>query len=66
MALVVTFTSRLVAPFSNLVNNRFAGWGDLIDVAAVVSVTLPLAVLLPFCVLHWRRPASEPVGTKEA
>jgi hypothetical protein len=66
MALVVTFTSRLVAPFSNLVNNRFAGWDDLIDVATVVSVTLPLAVLLPLCVLHWRRPASEPGGTKKA
>ena len=65
MALVVTFTSRLVAPFSNLVNNRFAGWDDLIDVATVVSVTLPLAVLLPLCVLHWRRPASEPAGTKK-
>ncbi|HKH12684.1 MAG TPA: hypothetical protein VKA73_16205 [Rubrobacter sp.] len=66
MALVVTFTSRLVAPFSTLVNNRFAGWHDLIDVATVVSVTLPLAILLPLCVLHWRRPADEPDGTKKA
>lgn len=65
MALVVTFTSRLVAPFSNLVNNRFAGWGDLIEVATVVSVTLPLAILLPLCVLHWRRPAGEPDGTQK-
>lgn len=56
MALVVTFTSRLVAPFSNLVNNRFAGWNDLIDVATVVSVTLPLAILLPLYVLHRRNP----------
>jgi hypothetical protein len=62
----VTFTSRLVAPFSNLVNNRFAGWNDLIDVATVISVTLPLAILLSLCVLHWRKPASRPVGTKEA
>ena len=62
MALVVTFTSRLVAPFSNLVNNRFAGWDDLIDVATVVSVTLPLAVLLPLCVLYWRRSTDEPGG----
>lgn len=58
MALVVTFTSRLVAPFSNLVNNRFAGWSSLIEIATVVSVTLPLAILLPLCVLHWRRPAA--------
>lgn len=55
MALVVTFTSRLVSPFSNLVNNRFAGWSDLIDVATVVSVTLPLAILLPLFVLHRSR-----------
>ena len=66
LALVVTFTSRLVAPFSNLVNNGFAHWDSLIDVATVVSVTLPLALLLPLCVLHWRRPASEPAGTGEA
>ena len=60
VALVVTFTSRLVAPFSNLVNNRFAGWDDLIEIATVVSVTLPLAILLPLCVLHWRRPGNGP------
>ena len=62
LALVVTFTSRLVAPFSNLVNNGFASWGDLIDVATVVSVTLPLAILLPLCVLHWRGPGGERKG----
>ena len=62
MALVVTFTSRLVAPFSNLVNNRFAGWQDLIEVATVVSVTLPLAILLPLCVLYWRRPGDGRAG----
>ena len=66
LALVVTFTSRLVAPFSNLVNNGFAGWNDLIDVATVVSVTLPLAILLPLCVLHWRGPANEPGATEKA
>jgi alpha-1,6-mannosyltransferase len=65
MAFVVTFTSRLVAPFSNLVNNRFAGWNDLIDAATVVSVTLPLAILLPLCVLHWRSPRTTG-GGKEA
>jgi hypothetical protein len=37
------------------VNNRFAGWNDLIDVATVVSVTLPLAILLPLFVLHRSR-----------
>ncbi|CAN5611054.1 hypothetical protein BH24ACT18_BH24ACT18_00250 [soil metagenome] len=63
MALVVTFTSRLVAPFSNLVNNGFAGWDSLIEVATVVSVTLPLAILLPLCVLHWRRFEGEPDST---
>jgi hypothetical protein len=63
MALVVTFTSRLVAPFSNLVNNGFAGWDSLIEVATVVSVTLPLAILLPLCVLHWRIFEREPDST---
>jgi len=66
MALVVTFTSRLVAPFSNLVNNRFAGWNDLIEVAAAVSVTLPLAILLPLYVLYRRGPAkgaADPSGS---
>ncbi|MBA3794932.1 MAG: hypothetical protein H0X19_12480, partial [Rubrobacter sp.] len=66
MALIVTFTSRLVAPFSNLVNNRFAGWSDLIEIATVVSVTLPLALLLPLCVLHWRRPVGERDGPGKA
>ena len=65
MALVVTFTSRLVGPFSNLVNNRFAGWNDLIEVAAVVSVTLPLAIVLPLYVLHRKGPAKEPHATQE-
>ena len=51
-ALVVTFTSRLVAPFSNLVNNGFAGWEDLTEIATVVSVTLPLGILIPLYVLH--------------
>jgi hypothetical protein len=64
MALVVTFTSRLVAPFSNLVNNRFAGWNDLIDVATVVSVTLPLAVLLPLCVLTGGGPQANRAARK--
>jgi hypothetical protein len=41
------------------VNNGFASWGDLIDVATVISVTLPLAILLPLCVLHWRGPGGE-------
>ena len=66
LALIVTFTSRLVAPFSNLVNNRFAGWNDLIEIATVVSVTLPLAILLPLCVLHWRRPVGERDGPGKA
>lgn len=66
MALVVTFTSRLVAPFSNLVNNRFAGWDDLINVATVVSVTLPLAILLPLCVLHWSRASGADKDTSRA
>ncbi len=66
LALIVTFTSRLVAPFSNLVNNRFAGWSDLIEIATVVSVTLPLAILLPLCVLHWRRPVGERDGPGKA
>ena len=61
MALVVTFTSRLVAPFSNLVNNNFAGWDSLVPVATAVSVTLPLVALLPL--LAWQRRRREaPAG----
>jgi hypothetical protein len=66
MALVLTFTSRLVAPFSNLVNNGFAGWDSLTPVATVVSVTLPLAVLLALCVLHRGRPDAAKGGASRA
>ena len=50
LALILPFCSRLVAPGSNLINNGFAGWDTLLPVATTVSVTLPLAVLLPFLV----------------
>ena len=62
VALVVTFTSRLVAPFSKLVDNRFANWDGLIEIATAVSVTLPLAILLPLCLLHWGRPGASGDG----
>ena len=62
LALVVTFTSRLVGPFSNLVNNGFAGWDALMPVATTVSVTVPLAVLLPLYVLYRRRPVEKEDG----
>lgn len=55
LAIVITFTSRLVGPFSNLVNNGFAGWDALMPVATTVSVTIPLAVLLPLYVLYRHR-----------
>ena len=55
LALVLTFCSRLVAPASTLVNNGVAGWDALMPVATTVSVTLPLAVLIPLVVLHRRR-----------
>ena len=56
MALVLTFCSRLVAPFSNLVNNGFAGWEELIQISTVVSVTIPLAILIPLYAWYRRRP----------
>jgi alpha-1,6-mannosyltransferase len=65
LALVVTFTSRLVGPFSNLVNNGFVGWDALMPVATTVSVTIPLALLLPLCVLHRARPAGKEGADRE-
>ena len=55
MALVLTFCSRLTAPASNLVNNGFAGWETLMPIATTVSVTVPLAVLLPLLALQRSR-----------
>ena len=59
LAIIITFTSRLVGPFSNLVNNSFATWDALMPVATTVSVTIPLALLLPLYVLYRRRPAEK-------
>ncbi len=53
LALVLPFCSRLVAPASRLIDNGFASWEMLMPVATTVSVTLPLAALLPL--LAWRK-----------
>jgi alpha-1,6-mannosyltransferase len=55
LALVLTFCPRLVAPASTLINNGFASWDTLMPVTTAISVTVPLAVLIPLLALHRRR-----------
>ena len=64
-AVVLALCSRLVAPASKLIDNGFANWDALLPVATTVSVTVPLAILLPLYALHRpRRGGSEKDATR--